>query len=150
MDEQRLAEFIGSQAGQSVDVRSARRVALGPLRTVFDVDTSVGRFKVHIKVDGSPGATPETEFTLMNTLADAGVPVARPRWSEPTGAVLDRGRARLLTRDVLHVTAGTVDVDRDVGVGVLRFQVQKLGDDQVRDVVVDRRAEEDDAIDEQP
>jgi len=88
MDEQRLAEFIGSHVGQSVDVRSARRVALGPLRTVFDVDTSVGRFKVHIKVDGSPGATPETEFTLMKSLADAGVPVARPRWSEPTGAVL--------------------------------------------------------------
>jgi hypothetical protein len=55
---------------------------------VFDVDISVGRFMLHINVDGSPGATVEAEFTLMNTLTEAGFPVARPRWSEPTGAVL--------------------------------------------------------------
>ena len=50
----------------------------------------------------------------------------------------------------VHVATGTVDVDGDVGVGVLALQVQQLGDDQVGDVVVDGRAEEDDAIDEQP
>ena len=50
----------------------------------------------------------------------------------------------------VHVAAGAVDVDRHIGVGVLRLEVQQLGDDQVGDVVVDRRAEEHDAIDQQP
>ena len=50
----------------------------------------------------------------------------------------------------VHVAAGAVDVDGDVVVGILALQMQQLGDDQVGDVVVDRCAEEDDAIDEQP
>jgi hypothetical protein len=43
-----------------------------------------------------------------------------------------------------------VDVDRDVLVRVLRLEVEELRDHQVRDLVVDRRAEEDDALVEQP
>src|SRR3954452_21672112 len=46
--------------------------------------------------------------------------------------------------------AGRVDVDRDVLVGVGALEVQELGDDEVRDLVVDGRAEEDDAVVEQP
>ena len=38
---------------------------------------------------------------------------------------------------------------RDVALRVLALQVQELGDDAVRDLVVDRRAEEDDALLEQ-
>ena len=44
---------------------------------------------------------------------------------------------------------GRVDVDRDVLVRVLGLQVEELGDDEVRDLVVDRRAEEDDPLVEQ-
>ena len=46
--------------------------------------------------------------------------------------------------------AGRVDVERDVLLGVLGLQVQQLGDDQVRDLVVHGRAEEDDPLVEQP
>ena len=39
---------------------------------------------------------------------------------------------------------------RDVLLGVLGLEVQQLRDDQVRDLVVDGRAEEDDPLVEQP
>jgi hypothetical protein len=62
--------------------------------------------------------------------------------------------------DVLHrvvdgeqrvdVAAGAVDVDVDVLVGVLRLEVQQLGAHQVGDRVVDRGAQEDDVLLEQP
>jgi aminoglycoside phosphotransferase (APT) family kinase protein len=106
MDEQRLAAFIGSNVGTSVDVRAVRRVTLRPTRAIWDADTSSGRFWVHSKVGGSPGPTPDTEFALMNTLADAGLPVAAPRWSEPTGEVL--GEPFFI---VDHVDAGPAGED---------------------------------------
>ena len=63
-------------------------------------------------------------------------------------------------RDVLHRVvdreagvddaAGAVDVERDVAVGVGGLEVQELRDDEVRDLVVDRLAEEDDPLVEQP
>src|SRR6185437_11817572 len=46
--------------------------------------------------------------------------------------------------------AGAVDVHLDVAVGVGAGQVEQLADDQVRDGVVDRRAEVDDAVAQQP
>ena len=49
----------------------------------------------------------------------------------------------------VHRAARRVDVERDVLVGVLGLQVQQLGHDQVGDLVVDRRAEEDDPLVEQ-
>ncbi len=49
----------------------------------------------------------------------------------------------------VHRAAGRVDVDRDVLLGILGLQVQQLGDDQVRDLIVDGRAEEDDPLVEQ-
>ena len=48
------------------------------------------------------------------------------------------------------VAAGRVDVEVDVLVGVLGLEVQQLGADQVGDRVVDRRAQEDDVLLEQP
>src|SRR5262245_24236123 len=49
----------------------------------------------------------------------------------------------------VHDAARRVDVDRDVLVGILRLEMEKLRDDEVRDLVVDLRAEEDDALVEQ-
>ena len=75
------------------------------------------------------------------------------------GGLADADR-RHVGLDVLHrvvdreepgdLAAGRVDVDRDVLVRVFALEVQQLGDDQVGDRVVDRRAEEDDALLEQP
>jgi hypothetical protein len=42
--------------------------------------------------------------------------------------------------------AGGVDVDRDVLVGILGLEMQELGDDQVGDLLVDGRAQEDDPL----
>ncbi len=48
-----------------------------------------------------------------------------------------------------HVTAGGVDVEADVAFGVGGLEVDQLGDHQVRDDVVDGRAEEHDALTQQ-
>src|SRR3712207_7052186 len=42
--------------------------------------------------------------------------------------------------------AGRVDVETDVAIRILALQVQELGDDQVRDVIVDRGPQEDDPL----
>src|SRR5215211_7819463 len=62
-------------------------------------------------------------------------------WREFGSAIREPGIDRAARR---------VDVDRDVLVRVLRLQVQELRDDEVGDLVVDRRAEEDDPLVEQP
>ena len=74
------------------------------------------------------------------------------------GALAD-AVGRHVARDPLHrvvdrqpggdAAAGAVDVEMDVGLGVLMGQDQHLGDDQVGDVVVDGRAQDDDAVLEQ-
>ena len=46
----------------------------------------------------------------------------------------------------VHRPAGRVDVERDVLVGILGLQVQELGHDQVGDLIVHGRAEEDDPL----
>jgi len=45
-----------------------------------------------------------------------------------------------------HLAARAVDVERDLFLGVLRLQKEKLRDDEVRDLIVDWRADEDDAL----
>ncbi len=56
-------------------------------------------------------------------------------------------------RDDLVVSAAvkeiTVDVDRDVLARILRLEMQQLGHDQVGDLIVDRRAQEDDPLAQQ-
>src|SRR6185312_13928613 len=49
----------------------------------------------------------------------------------------------------VHRATRGVDVERDVLVGILGLQVQQLRDDQVRDLVIDGRAEKDDPLIEQ-
>src|SRR5207237_4328985 len=49
-----------------------------------------------------------------------------------------------------HRSAGAIDVEVDLLVGILALEEQHLRDDHVRDVVVDGRAKEDDAVLEQP
>src|SRR3954452_17361844 len=57
---------------------------------------------------------------------------------------------RVVDREAgVHDAARAVDVHRDVAVRVRRLEMQDLGDDQFRDLVVDRRAEEDDPLVEQ-
>src|SRR5262249_45889501 len=46
----------------------------------------------------------------------------------------------------VHRAARRVDVHRDVLVGILRLQVQELGDDQVGDLIVDGSPQEDDPL----
>ena len=57
---------------------------------------------------------------------------------------------RVVDREAgVDLAAGRVDVDRDVLVRVVGLEVDQLRDDEVRDLVVDRRADEDDALAQQ-
>src|SRR5262245_44146352 len=47
-------------------------------------------------------------------------------------------------------TSRTVDIEKDILVGVFGFQEQHLSDDEVRNRVVDRRPDEDDTVLEEP
>jgi len=68
----------------------------------------------------------------------------------PTEMVVDRGLDelhRVVDREAgVDRAAGAVDVERDVLVGVVGLEMEQLGDRQVGELVVDRRAEEDDPL----
>ena len=49
-----------------------------------------------------------------------------------------------------HAAAGRVDVQVDVGLRIVRLQEQQLRDEAVGHLVVHRRAEQDDAVLQQP
>jgi len=86
----------------------------------------------------------------------------------PTGREEDRCHRRRLTEadradrrpEVLHRVvdrepgrhdaAGRVDVQADVLLGIFRLEEQQLGDDEVRQVVLDDVADEDDPLLQQP
>ena len=111
-----------------------RRLALEPARDLVDQDLRVWRG--HALALGPSG---EQQGAHAHRHADAdGLHVGL----YVLHGVVDR-EARI------DGAARRVDVDRDVLVGILRFQVDQLGDDEVGDLVVDRRAEEDDALVEQ-
>ena len=46
----------------------------------------------------------------------------------------------------IDVAAGRIDVERDVLLGILRLEVEELSVDDIRDLIVDRRAHEDDSL----
>ena len=111
----------------------------------LDVDRLAGSATVRL-VDQHPGVREDE-------------PLAR----RARGEQHRRGRRGLADADRLHVAldvlhrvvdreqsrdlaARRVDVHHDVLVGIVGLEDQQLGDDEVRDRVVDRRAEEDDAV----
>jgi aminoglycoside phosphotransferase (APT) family kinase protein len=86
----RLAEYLGSQIGSPVEVHGSRRLTVGHSRAMFVVDTSAGKFVLRLERGGVFGTSSAPEFALMQSLHDAGFPVANVRWLEPTGDVLGR------------------------------------------------------------
>ena len=72
----------------------------------------------------------------------------------PTHIVVDVGLDelhRVVDREPrVDASARRVDVERDVLLGILALEVQQLRHHQVRDLIVDRRAQEDDPLVEQP
>ena len=109
--------------------------ALGAAPRLVDHDPAVGQ-----SVTLPRRARGEQHRAHRRALTDAvGLDVAR----EALHGVVD-GKSR---RDR---TAGAVDVKLDVLLGVLGLQEQQLRHDQIGDVVVDRGAEQDDPVLEQP
>lgn len=88
MDETRLAEYLSSQAGESVAIVGMRRLTVGHSRAMHVVDTSVGRFVVRMEQGGVFGTSSGDEFHLMQSLHAAMFPVANARWFESTGEIL--------------------------------------------------------------
>ena len=88
MDEGRLAEYLGTQLGAPVEVKSSRRMTGGHSRAMFDVDTSAGRFAVRVERGGVFGTSSVAEFGLMQSLHASGFAVANVRWLEQSSGVL--------------------------------------------------------------
>lgn len=86
----RLGAFLVERLGRDVTVLDCERVAVGHSRAMFRVDSDAGRFMVRVEQGGVFGTSGAEEFRVMQALLDAGYPVARVRWYEPTGEVLGR------------------------------------------------------------
>src|SRR5215204_1676570 len=116
------------------------------------VDLDVGRLPLE-----SAGGLVDEDARVGQREAVAGRPAGQDQRAHRHGDS-DPGRPHA-RGDELHrvvdaqpgvdVTARAIDVERDVGLGVGRLEVQQLGDDEVGDLVVDGRAEEDHALGEQ-
>src|SRR5215207_290463 len=126
--------------------------ALARLEDLGGVDLDVGRLALEARrrlVDQDPGVGERHPLALR-----AAGQQQRPHRHRDSDA-----HRRHVGLDELHRVvdrqagvdraAGRVDVDRDVLVRVRGLEVQQLRDDEVRDRVVDRRAEEDDPLVEQ-
>lgn len=85
-----LAAFLGCRLDRAapVAIRELERIAVGHSRAMYRVDTDAGDFVVRVEQGGVFGTTGAEELRVMRALAAVGYPVARARWSEPTGAVL--------------------------------------------------------------
>jgi hypothetical protein len=69
----------------------------------------------------------------------------------PTQIVRTSGFTKVVDREPgVDVAAGRVDVQRDILVGVVGLEVEQLGDDEVRDLVVDGGADHHDPVLQQP
>jgi len=109
-------------------------LALGPAEHLVDHDVGIGQGEAL-----ALGATGQEDGSHARGLADAvGVHVA----GQPLHGVIDgqTGRDR---------SAGRVDVNMDVLLRVFHLEEEHLGNDEIGDVVVDRRADENDAVLEQ-
>ena len=82
------------------------------------------------------GAGGEQQRAHAGALADA---VGRDVAGDPLHGVVNRQPGG-------HAAAGAVDVEMNIGLGILMGQDDHLGDDQVGDRVVDRGAQDDDSI----
>lgn len=90
LDEARLAAFLSDALGGPVVVGEVSRIGVGSSRAMHRVDTDAGAFVVRVEQGGVFGTSGAEEVRVMQGLHAAGVPVARVRWAEPTGAVLGR------------------------------------------------------------
>ena len=88
MDNARVAEYLSSQIGEPVEVHATHRLTVGHSRAMFVVDSTAGKFVLRIERGGVFGTSSAAEFSLMQSLHAAGLPVANVRWFEPTGSVL--------------------------------------------------------------
>src|SRR6266511_2895770 len=119
-------------AGLDLDVD---RLALGAARGLVDQDAGVGQPKALARRPGG-----QQDGGRRGGLAHAGGGHVR---LHVLHGVVDRQQRR-------DRAARRVDVQLELLVGVLALQVEQLGHEQVGDGVVDRRAEEDDPLVQQP
>jgi aminoglycoside phosphotransferase (APT) family kinase protein len=118
---ERLEAFIGVSAGGAARVEAVRPLAGGASLESLAVDVTIsggpeaGRHALVLRMDQASRMNPEAldragEFALLRAADEAGVLVPRPRWLEPTGAVL--GRPFLLMERIAGETIGARIVRR--------------------------------------
>lgn len=83
-----LERYLSERLGEAVAAGAPQRISVGHSRAMYLLPTDHGRFVVRVEQGGVFGTSGASEYAVMQALHDAGVPVARPRWLEPTGDVL--------------------------------------------------------------
>lgn len=84
-----LEQWLQEQRGDTATVAELRRIATGNSRANWFLGLSDGsRYVVRVEQGGVFGTSSAEEFRFMDAAHDAGCPVARVRWLEPTGEVL--------------------------------------------------------------
>ena len=90
-----LERWIGEQSGSTVCVAELERITTGHSRGNWLLQLDDGspglpgsRFVVRVEQGGVFGTSGADEFEFMQAVGRLGFPVARVRWSEPTGQVI--------------------------------------------------------------
>jgi homoserine kinase type II len=96
-------------------VRACERIFAGTINSNFALDTERGRFALRVNGSKSP-AEVHDEAELVNALADAGVPVPRPRRTRSGEPLLIDDRGRLVC-SVFPWVQGTHVLAPDIGPG---------------------------------
>jgi len=84
-----LAAFLADRRGSPVVILDVQRINVGHSRAMYRIELDDGsRYVVRLEQGGVFGTSSHEEYGVMAALAEVGVPVARVRWMEPSGAVL--------------------------------------------------------------
>lgn len=83
-----LERWLGEQLGEPVAVETITRMSTGHSRGMYRLDLASGaRLVMRCEQGGVFGTSGAEEYRVMGALAQQGFPVARVRWSEPSGDV---------------------------------------------------------------
>jgi len=109
VDDAALEQFLAARRGVATRIIGVRRISVGHSRAMYRVDLADGApLVVRMEQGGVFGTSSAEEFRIMGALHDAGFPVARVRWFEPTGTVLGQPFF------VMDFVAGAEQAERDV------------------------------------
>lgn len=149
-----LQAWLRAEAGEPMAISTMERIGVGHSRAMWRLHLDDGRRLVaRVEQGGVFGTSGEEESRVMRDLDALGFPVARVRWTEPTGAVLGQpffvmdhldGAAaadeRSVDRDTAAAFVAALDRLHHLDGSRLRFDVVPETADRATHLQIDRWA----------